>query len=278
MKVMCRVLGVSRSGYYAWLTCPESRRRGEDKELLGRIREAHQASRGTYGSPRIHREIREQGISCGKKRVERLMREDGLRSKTRRKYRVTTDSNHNLPVAENLLERKFEQEAPNRAWTSDITYIWTQEGWLYLAVVLDLFSRKAVGWSMSERITRELVADALKMAVDRRLPEAGLLYHSDRGSQYTSEDFQNLLAAYGMVCSMSRKGNCWDNAVAESFFGTIKKELIFHESYRSREAARKSIFEYIEVWYNRKRRHSSLGYLSPEAFERGAAVAECRAL
>jgi putative transposase len=206
------------------------------------------------------------------------MREDGLRSKTRRKYRVTTDSNHNLPVAENLLERKFEQEAPNRAWTSDITYIWTQEGWLYLAVVLDLFSRKAVGWSMSERITRELVADALKMAVDRRLPEAGLLYHSDRGSQYTSEDFQNLLAAYGMVCSMSRKGNCWDNAVAESFFGTIKKELIFHESYRSREAARKSIFEYIEVWYNRKRRHSSLGYLSPEAFERGAAVAECRAL
>lgn len=273
VALMCRVLDVASSGYYRWRRCPQSRRCREDKVLLLQIREAHRNSRGIYGSPRIHRELRHGGTSCSEKRVARLMREDGLRSKVCRKYRVTTDSNHSMPVADNLLGRKFGQEAPNKAWVADITYIWTQEGWMYLAAVLDLYSRMVVGWSMASRITRGIVMDAVRMAIARRKPQDGLMHHSDRGSQYSSQEFQELLTTYGVVCSMSRKGNCWDNAVMESFFGTLKKELIMHESYRIRDEARQSIFEYIEVFYNRQRRHSSLDYRTPVEYERLAMCA-----
>jgi transposase InsO family protein len=201
------------------------------------------------------------------------MREAGLRSKTVRKFKVTTQSKHTLPVADNLLKRYFTASAPNRAWVSDITYIWTREGWLYLCVVLDLFNRQVVGWSLGQRLTAELAVDALMKAVMRRRPPKGLVFHSDRGVQYCSKAFRRLLKRYGMVQSMSRKGDCWDNAVAESFFGTLKQELVYHERYRSRSEARVSMFQYIEGWYNRRRRHSALGYLSPMAFEQDAMVA-----
>ncbi len=264
---MCRVLAVSKSGYYAWRGRQESRRSRENRRLLVEIKTVHAESRKTYGSPRIHAELQARGRRCSQNRVARLMRLDAVCAKQKRRFKATTDSKHPLPVAENLLDRHFEPEAPNTVWASDITYIWTQEGWLYLAVVLDLCSRRIVGWSMQPRLERKLVLDALDMAVQARRPAKGLLHHSDRGSQYASGDYQAMLAHATMVCSMSRRGNCWDNAPVESFFSTLKRELVHHRRYRSRTEARAEIFEYIEVWYNRRRRHSSLGYLSPAEYE-----------
>ena len=260
---MCRLFKVSRSGYYAWLRRPESLRKTEDKALSEVIAKIHEESNGEYGSPKIHQELRRRGTRCGRKRVARLMRKDGLKAKTIRKFKATTNSNHSLPVAENLLNRDFSPAEPNKAWVADITYIWTNEGWLYLAIVIDLYSRAVVGWSMSERMTRTLVMDAFTLAVKRRNPSPGLLHHSDRGSQYASGDFQKLLAKYGAICSMSRKGNCWDNAAAESFFALLKRAVVFHNQYQTRAQARQSIFDYIERFYNRKRIHSSLGYRTP---------------
>lgn len=267
VALMCTVLKVSRSGYYACCRRPVGPRRQQNEALRERIRAIHRDSRGTYGSPRVWRELRDQGQRCGRHRVARLMRKDGLAAKVKRRFKATTDSRHRLPVAANLVSRDFSPEAPNRLWAGDITHIWTSEGWLYLAVVLDLFSRAVVGWAMTETLSRRLVMGALRMAVARRRPEAGVIHHSDRGSQYASADFQALLSTHGLRCSMSRKGDCWDNAPVESFFGTLKQELVFHERYATRAQARQSIFEYIERFYNRRRRHSSLGYLSPAAFE-----------
>ena len=227
------------------------------------IKEIHQESKGEYGSPKIHQELRRRGTRCGQNRVARLMRKDGLKAKTIRKFKATTNSNHSLPVAENLLNRDFMPAEPNKAWVADITYIWTNEGWLYLAIVIDLYSRAVVGWSMSERMTRTLVMDAFTLAVKRRNPSPGLIHHSDRGSQYASADFHKLLAKYGTICSMSRKGNCWDYAAAESFFAILKRALIYHNKYQTRVKARQSIFDYIERFYNRKRIHSTLGYRTP---------------
>jgi transposase InsO family protein len=265
--LMCRVLAVSRSGYYAWLKHPESKKDQDDKALSQEIYVIHQESFGTYGSPRVYRELKRRGKHLGENRVARLMRKDGLRAKTKRKFKATTDSRHHFPVATNLLNREFTPEEPNQAWASDITYIWTAEGWLYLAVVMDLFSRSIVGWSMSERMTRALVIDAFVMAVKRRNPLPGLLHHSDQGSQYASADYQAILAKYGAICSMSHKGNCWDNAPVESFFSTLKKEHIFHNHYGHRTQARQSIFVYIEQFYNRKRIHSAIGYRTPSEME-----------
>jgi len=267
VSVMCEVFLVSRSGYYAWFRRPVSKRKQADAELLEKIRIIHRDSDASYGSPRVHRDLKEQGNSCGENRVARLMREDGLRSKIKRRFKATTDSKHNLPVAPNLLNREFHPEKPNEVYAGDITYVWTTEGWLYLAVVIDLFSRSVVGWAMDKLMTRQLVINALTMAIQRRNAPSGIIFHSDRGSQYASDDFQGLLAQYGMRCSMSRKGNCWDNAPVESFFGTLKRELIFHRKYLTRFHARQSIFDYIERFYNRRRLHSTLGYKSPAAYE-----------
>ena len=220
----------------------------------------------------MHEELVDHGYRCGKNRVARVMRDNGIRARHKRKFRATTDSKHSNPVAENLLARQFTVEAPGQAWVSDITYVWTREGWLYLAVVIDLFNRMVVGWSMGNRITQEMTISALKMALWKRKPGRGLLHHSDRGSQYTSKAYRKLLDAHGMICSMSRAGDCWDNAVAESFFGTLKAELVYHENYATRDQARRDIFEWIEVFYNRQRLHSSLGYLAPAAFEAQSAA------
>lgn len=266
---MCRVLTVSTSGYYAWRGRPQSQRARDNLELVDRIKEIHAASRETYGSPRVHAElVQGQGIHCNKKRVERLMRIHDIRGRQRRRRRVkTTDSNHSLPVAPNLPDRQFEADAPNRKWVADITYVPTAQGWLYLAVVLDLFSRQVIGWSMADTMCTLLVKDALEMAISLRHPQAGLLHHSDRGSQYASAEYQAVLQTGEIVASMSRTGNCYDNAAMESFFGTLKCELIHDRRYRTRAEARQDIFEYIEVFYNRQRRHSSLGYLSPVDYE-----------
>jgi putative transposase len=264
---MCRVLKVSRSGFYAWRDRPASNRAESRRRLIRMIKEIHQESRENYGSPRVHRELLTRGEKCCVNTVARYMRENDIAAKTRRKFKHTTDSNHSYPVTRNVLDRQFEQTEPNRAWVSDITYVPTREGWLYLATVLDLFSRRIVGWSMSQRIDRHLVIDALEMAVSNRRPPPGLIHHSDRGSQYASNEYQALLKEHGMVCSMSRKGNCWDNAVMESFFRSLKTELVYHEDFATRAEARAAIFEYVEVFYNRIRLHSSLGYLSPVHYE-----------
>lgn len=264
---MGRVFRVSRSGYYAWRNRPESERAKENKKLLLRIEMAHKHSKKRYGSPRIYRQLVKDGVVCSRGRVARLMREAGIRARQKRKFVLTTDSNHDLPVAQNLLNRQFDVATLNTVWTADITYVPTEEGWLYLSVVMDLCSKGIAGWSMDERMKSDLVASALRMAYERRNPGAGLLHHSDRGSQYACQDYQELLKAYGMQGSMSRKGDCWDNAPMESFFHTLKTELTHHEKYRSREEARRDIFEYIEVFYNRQRLHSSLGYKSPAEFE-----------
>lgn len=267
VSVMCAVFSVSRSGYYAWLRRPVCKHKQTDAELLEKIRIIHRNSDKTYGSPRVHRDLKEQGDNHSEKRIARLMREDGLKAKTKQRFKATTNSKHNLPVAPNLLNRDFHPEKPNEVYAGDITYVWTTEGWLYLAVVIDLFSRSVVGWAMDKSMTRQLVINALIMAVQRRQPPSGLIFHSDRGSQYASDDFQALLAQYHMRCSMSRKGNCWDNAPVESFFGTLKRELIFHRKYSTRFHARQSIFDYIERFYNRRRLHSTLGYKSPATYE-----------
>lgn len=269
VTALCRVLGVTRSGFYAWLRCPASARAQADAGLAATIDKVHAASRGTYGSPRVHAELRARGVRVGKKRVARLMRDRGLVARKRRRFHPrTTDSKHRHPVAENALARAFSREAPNQAWVGDVTYIQTDEGWLYLAVLIDLFSRRVVGWAMSERNDRHLVLDALTMAVvNRGVPASGVLHHSDRGSTYACEDYRRALAGYGLAASMSRKGNCWDNAVCESFFATLKTEMVHQQRFETRAEARTAVFEYIEVFYNRQRRHSTLGYLSPAIYE-----------
>ncbi len=269
LSLLCKVLGVSRSGYYAWRRRGKSRRVQQNEVLAADIVQIHQASRGTYGSPRVHAELRARGRVAGRHRVARLMRKAQLTARPRRRVRPTTDSNHTPPVAPNVLDRSFRVEAPNVAWVTDITYIWTREGWLYLAAILDLFSRRVVGWAMSETIDRKLPLDALDMALRSRRPSRGLLHHSDRGSQYASADYRKVLERRGIQCSMSRRGNCWDNAVAESFFGRLKTELVHQVDFPTRAAAKSALFDYIEVFYNRQRRHSHLGYVSPAEFEKG---------
>ncbi len=264
---MSQVLDVSLSGYYAWLGRPESRRSRDDRRFLIEIRAIHRQSRRTYGSPRMYRELRERKYRCGRHRVARLMRQDGLEGTYRRKFRVTTDSQHKWPVAPNRLERRFEVATPDTVWAGDITYIRTREGWLYLAVLLDLCSRRIVGWATSSRLTRRLPHAALEMAIGRRRPTAALLHHSDRGSQYASKDYRDALSEAGFEVSMSRRGDCYDNAPVESFFATLKKELVAGEVFYSRRQAHREIVDYIESFYNCWRRHSSIGYLSPAAFE-----------
>jgi len=268
VKLMCSILNVTRSGYYAWRDRPHSVREQRRQELMQRIRQAHQDSRCSYGSPRICLELKDQGIDVCENTVAKYMREDGIFVKPQRRFvPQTTDSDHPFPIAPNVLDRNFQATAPNQKWACDLTYVFTEEGWLYLSVVIDLFSRRVVGWSMSDNLKAQGVAEALEMAIARRRPAAGLLHHSDRGVQYACELYRSLLSEHGIECSMSRPGNCYDNAVPESFFGTFKSELANRMRYPTREEARTSIFEWIECWYNRKRRHSSLRYLSPEAFE-----------
>jgi putative transposase len=267
IAIQCVVLEVSRSGFYAWRVREPSATDRRRDSLTEKIQEVHQASRETYGSPRVHAELLAQGEYCNQKTVEKYMRSADIRAKSHRKFRVsTTDSNHPHPIAPNIVDRNFAPSQKNETWTADITYIPTAEGWLYLAVVEDLFTRKIVGWSMADHMESRLVVDALEMAVQRELPGEGLIAHSDRGVQYASEHYQQLLSKHDITCSMSRKGNCWDNAPMESFFATLKKELVHHEHYETRAEARQSLFEYIEVFYNRVRRHSALSYKSPAQF------------
>jgi len=267
VRRICQALGVSVSGYYAWHKRPVSPRELANRELVRHIQAAHQASYQTYGSPRIHAELKANGQACSPGRVARLMRMNGIQARRRRRYKVTTQSQHDHPVAPNLLKREFTAERPNQVWLTDITYVPTAEGWLYLAAVLDLFSRQIVGWSMGSRLKTGLVKDALQMALDRRQPPAQLMHHSDRGSQYASADYQSLLAKHTMQVSMSGAGSCYDNAPMESFFSSLKSERVHHCRYLTRADARHDLFNFIEVFYNRQRRHSSLGYLSPAAFE-----------
>jgi len=273
VQKMCRVIGASRSGYYRWRRQPQSKRQQENEKILVEIKEAHKNSRKTYGSPRIAEDLQAKGINCGENRVARLMKINGIVGKAKKKFKATTNSEHALPVAENLLNQNFEAQKPNTVWVSDITYIPTVEGWLYLAVILDLYSRQVVGWAMSDRLTSGFVVKALYQAIGRRHPASGCILHSDRGIQYASADFRGVLKAYGFIQSMSRKGNCYDNAVAESFFHTLKTEHVYDYRYETRAEARQSIFDYIEMFYNRQRRHSALGYRSPVSFELEAMAA-----
>ena len=264
---MCDVLRVSKSGYYAWRDRAPSPRVVRQQELSEKAKEFHAESHHVYGYRKVHQDLLATGIRCCAETVRRVMKKAGIRSRTRRKYVVTTDSNHDRPVAENLLNRDFEAAGPNEKWVADITYIHTKQGWLYLAGVMDLFSRRLVGWAMSDRIDSRLTCDALTAAVQQRLPGGALLHHSDRGTQYASAAFAELLALHGIASSMSRKGNAWDNACMERFFCSLKTEWSNHKTYRTREQAKQSIFEYIELFYNRKRRHEALGYLSPADYE-----------
>ena len=267
LSEMCPVLEVSISGYRAWKRGGKAdRSQLTDAQMLALIRAIHDELKGAYGSPRMVLELRARGFAASKARVERLMREHGIRARHKRRFKVTTDSKHNLPVAPNLLDRNFTPAAPNHVWTSDITYLWTDEGWLYLAIVLDLFNREVVGWSLKPRMTADIVTDALTMAWFRRKPAPGVLHHSDRGSQYASHAFQEKLTEYGMTCSMSRKGNCWDNAPTESWFNSFKNERVHGWRFATHEDMTATAFEYIEVFYNRKRLHSTLGYTSPVLF------------
>ena len=264
---MCALLAISISGYRAWKRGGKpDRKRLTEVQMLALIRAIHVQFKGAYGSPRMVDELRGRGFAASKARVERLMREHGIRARHKRRFKATTDSKHTLPVADNLLDRNFNPAVPNQVWTSDITYIWTDEGWLYLAVVLDLFNREVIGWSIKPRMTADIVMDALTMAWFRRQPAAGVMHHSDRGSQYASRVFQDKLVAYGMTCSMSRKGNCWDNAPTESFFNSLKNERVHGTRYATRDEAKTDLFDYIEPFYNRRRRHSTLGYKSPTQF------------
>ena len=268
VRAMCDALGVSPSGFYSWLSRPPSFQERRREALLVLIRGIHAEVKGRYGSPRVHAALGGAEGARSVNTVAKIMRDNDIRAKTARRFRCkTTDSNHPLPVAANTLDRQFDPSGPNEAWVADITYVPTREGWLYLAVVEDLFSRMVVGWSMDATMTSRLVVDALGMAVKRRLPSEGLLAHSDRGSQYASEHYQLLLGKHGIACSMSEVGQCWDNAPAESFFATLKKELVHDEDYTTREEARASIFEYIEAFYNNQRLHSTLGYVTPAAYE-----------
>ena len=273
VAVLCPVLDVSRSGYYAWCRRPPSARAREDARLAAEIASAHHRSRKTYGSPRVHAELRARGVRVGKKRVARLMREKGLLARQKRRFRTTTNSKHASPIAPNVVERRFEARVPNEVWVTDVTCVMTNEGWLYVAAILDLFSRRVDGWAASATNDRQLALAALEPALRERRPLPGLVHHSDRGSPYASDDYRRLLAARGIVASMSRSGDCWDNAVAESFFATLKAEHIDHERYPTRAVAIASIADYIEGFYNPARRHSTLGYVSPLEFELKAQIA-----
>ncbi len=263
----CAALGVSKSGYYAWKNRDASLRQRDDLVLLAHIRSEFVESHETYGSPRMHAELKESGLSMGRHRVARLMSENGMKARQKTRFKKTTDSDHGGPVASNVLDQNFAAEAPDEKWGVDISYVWTMEGWLYLAIVVDLFSRKIVGWSMSDRMKRGLAMDALRRAITLRRPPPGLIHHSDRGSQYCSDDYRRLVAASGFIASMSGRGNCYDNAMVETVFKTIKTELVWRTAFKSREAASTAIGLYIEGFYNPRRRHSSLGYKSPAAFE-----------
>ncbi len=267
VRLMCRLLRVSASGYYAWRARPESSRTKSDRALMVEIRRVHQDSKGVYGSPRVHAELVAEGIRVGRHKVARLMRLARLRGCPRRRFRVTTQRDPAHAVAKNLLKQNFAAEAPNQRWVADITYIPTHQGWLYLAVVMDLYSRRIVGWSMSRWMSRRIVLAALRMAIGARQPEGSLIHHSDQGSQYTSDDFRDELARHGIDCSMSGAGNCYDNAAMESFFGLLKRERVNRVRYRTRDEARADVFDYIEVFYNRKRRHGYVGNISPADFE-----------
>jgi len=265
---MCAVLEVSSSGYYAWRDRAPSQRTQENRELAKHMQIIHDKARHTYGSPRIHAKLLKQGFQVSRGRVQRLMKANGIEPRRRKRYKkITTNSKHSYPVAQNLLDQDFTAEAPNLKWVADISYIPTQEGWLYLAAVMDLYSRRIVGWAMDANLEATLVEDALKMAIHQRRPGSDLLHHSDRGSQYACNDYQDLLKSHGILPSMSRTGNCYDNAVMESFFGSLKTECVHHCNYPTRNQAKRDIFEYIEVFYNRERIHSTLGYLSPHEYE-----------
>ena len=266
VSAMCRLLGVSESGFHAWRTRPMSARAAEEMRLEAHIKAAHQRTRETCGPERLQAELSDNGVEVGVHRIKRIRKKLGLRCKQKRKFKVTTDSKHSLPIAPNLLDRQFAVTAPNKAWVTDITYISTDEGWLYLAGVKDLFNGELVGYAMSERMTKSLVMHALFRAVSTKRPPPGLLHHSDRGSQYCSHDYRKMLRQFGMTASMSRKGDCWDNAPMESFWGTLKNELVHHRKYFTREQAKREITEYIEIFYNRMRKQKRLGYLSPAAF------------
>lgn len=270
IRMMCRVLKVSKSGYYTWRTRPESARAKTDRELTRVIQRLHRESNGVYGSPKIWHELKDEGYHYGLHKVARLMRLAGLKGCPKRRFKVTTNRDPSHPVAENLLAQNFAFEAPNQCWASDITYLATNQGWLYLAIVMDLYSRRIVGWSMNRWINRHLVIDALRMALEARQPKGALIHHSDRGAQYTSDDFRDELTRNGIQCSMSGRGNCYDNAVVESFFGLLKRERVNRVRYRTRDEARADVFDYIEVFYNRKRRHGYVGNISPAAFEKWA--------
>jgi putative transposase len=267
VTVLCHVLGVSRSGFHAWRKRPQAPRARIDSQLAAQVAAVHNRSRRTYGSPRIHAELRARGVRVGKKRIERLMRENGLQARRKRRFRRTTDSRHSLPIARNVVARRFRVAAPNRVWVTDVTAIWTLQGWLYLAAMLDLYSRRVVGWAISESNDTMLALKALQRALRARRPAAGLVHHSDRGSPYASAEYRAALSRSGIVASMSRKGDCWDNAVAESFFATLRAELVDHEQYATQQAAINSIAEYIENFYNIERRHSFLGHLNPIELE-----------
>jgi transposase InsO family protein len=268
VRIMCDALSVSASGYYAWRSRPESARKIANRGLLDDIQRVHAHHCERYGAPRIHAELRAEGQIISRKRIERVMRRHGIRARAPRRYRVcTTDSKHSLPVAANLLDQNFVAERPNQVWLADITYIPTGEGWLYLAVILDLFTRKVVGWAMRDHMRAELTIAALTMAIQRRRPEPGLTHHSDRGSQYAAGDYRDILRAAAVTQSMSRKANCWDNAPMESLFGTLKTELVHQREYPDRDAARRDLFAYIEGYYNRQRIHSAIGYITPEQAE-----------
>jgi putative transposase len=264
VRALCRLVGVAVSGFYAWLRRGPARRHEEDRRVSGRIEAIFAASRGTYGSPRVHAELRGDGVPIGRERVARLMREMGLSARRGRgRPPRTTDSRHDLPIAPNLLDRNFTAERPDAVWLADLSYIPTGEGWLYLAAIKDLATREIVGWSMADHLRAELACDALRMALQRRQPPPGLIHHSDRGVQYACKDYRAILARHGIAQSMSRKGDCWDNAPMESFFGSLKAELVHRTAFPTREAARRAIFEYVESFYNRRRRHSGLGFLTP---------------
>jgi putative transposase len=272
---MCRVLSVSRSGYYRWRNRPKSQRAIENRRLQAHIRAIFNRHKGRCGSPKITDELNDMGLPVSKNRVARRMKAMGLRSIYRRKYRTTTDSKHSHPVADNLLQRDFTASSPDKVWVSDITYIATTRGWLYLTVFIDLFSRTVVGWALSSSLSAEMVLTALSRAVRNRRPSSGLIIHSDRGVQYACSDFRKVLKKHKYVQSMSRKGDCWDNAVAESFFGIIKSELIHQEHFKGSQDTLRAIFEYIEIYYNRKRKHSTLGYKTPAQFEQDMKSAVC---
>ena len=264
---MIRVLKVSKSGFYDWRKKDKSSQENKKLKLVRTIEDIHKASRGCYGSPRVFEQLKGLGFSITKSTLERLMRENNIKAKTKKRFKITTQSKHKFQIAENLINQNFNVTSPNKVWAVDISYIPTGEGWVFLSVVIDLFSRTVVGWGLSEKITKELALNALTMAYFKRKPPPGLIHHSDRGVQYACHEYQKLLKSYKMICSMSRKANCYDNAVVESFFHTLKTEFIYHENFQTREEAKRKIFEWIEVFYNRKRLHSTLNYKNPVDFE-----------